>query len=367
MTKIILLDIDGVLVHPGGYRAALRATVQRFIGDVEIREDLLTDFEKRGISSEWDMSPLIVAAYWEEILSRQPQENLSDDVFIAAKQIRADPPPRLSIPNFDLVVGQYPAEAAFHAGCFPSISKALKKNLLTGTRDVRNSATMRTFQHFTLGSRHFEETYNLSAEFETESLLLKLDQSNLNDSMRAALRKDGNHLAAFTARPSHPPREADDSTLGYAPEAELALELVGLSDIPLISFGKLEYIAARHALEPETLLKPSPFQALAATLAAWTGDENSALNAAHDWHKSGRLNGAFGKLPKSFELIVVEDTLGGIRSVRAAGEIFQQAGFKVAVRAFGLTSGSEAKAAAFDNSGVPHFENWQALISGWMR
>ncbi len=63
MTKIILLDIDGVLVHPGGYRAALRATVQRFIGDVEIREDLLTDFEKRGISSEWDMSPLIVAAY----------------------------------------------------------------------------------------------------------------------------------------------------------------------------------------------------------------------------------------------------------------------------------------------------------------
>jgi len=64
---------------------------------------------------------------------------------------------------------------------------------------------------------------------------------------------------------------------------------------------------------------------------------------------------------------VVEDTLGGIRSVRAAGEIFQQAGFKVAVRAFGLTSGSEAKAAAFDNSGVPHFENWRALISGWMR
>ena len=32
MTKIILLDIDGVLVHPGGYRAALRATVNHFLG-----------------------------------------------------------------------------------------------------------------------------------------------------------------------------------------------------------------------------------------------------------------------------------------------------------------------------------------------
>jgi|GEM_PF-5258692 len=30
MTKIILLDVDGVLVRPGGYRAALRATLHRF-------------------------------------------------------------------------------------------------------------------------------------------------------------------------------------------------------------------------------------------------------------------------------------------------------------------------------------------------
>ena len=69
MTKIILLDIDGVLVHPGGYRAALRATVHRFIDpDFQIQEDLLTSMEKRGIASEWDMSPLIIASYWNSIL-----------------------------------------------------------------------------------------------------------------------------------------------------------------------------------------------------------------------------------------------------------------------------------------------------------
>jgi hypothetical protein len=365
MTKIILLDIDGVLVHPGGYRAALRATVQRFVGqDFEIQEDLLTGMEKRGISSEWDMSPLIIAAYWEDVLSRQSMTSLPDDVSAAAGEIqrlKVEPPKNLSIPEFDLLPGQYPSDAAFQAGCFPPIPETLRKNLLTGTRNVNASRTMRTFQHYTLGSKHFEETYNLQAEFETESLLLKYDHSNLDDEFHAALFQNGNHIAAFTARPSHPPQEAADSTLGYAPEAELALELVGMEDIPLIAFGKLEYIAAQHQLDPATLVKPSPFQALAATLAAWTGNELSALKAAYDWHQTGKLNSDFGKLPKDFQLIVVEDTMGGIRSTRAAGEIFQQAGFNVDVRVLGLTSGIQAKAVAFEAANVPHFENWEAI------
>ena len=65
----------------------------------------------------------------------------------------------------------------------------LRKNLLTETRNVHKSQTMRTFQHFTLGSQNFEETYNLPAEFETESLLLKYDHSNVDDSIRAALHR----------------------------------------------------------------------------------------------------------------------------------------------------------------------------------
>jgi hypothetical protein len=367
MKRIILLDIDGVLVQPGGYRAALRATVKRFIGDYVIEEELPLSMEKRSISSEWDMSPLIIAAYWEDVLARQPMENLSDSVWIAAKQIqnqRAIATKNLSVPEFELVVGQYPAETAFHEGCFSSIPAKLRNNLLTSTRDVKKSETMRAFQHFTLGSRHFEETYNLPAEFETESLLLKHDHSNINGTIRAAFSQDGNSVAAFTARPSHPPREVKDSTLGYAPEAELALELVEMKDIPLIAFGKLEYIAAQHGLDPAALVKPSPFQALAGTLAAWTGEELSALMAAHDWHETGKLNSRFSDLPRSFELVVLEDTMGGIRSVWAAGGIFQQAGYDVNVRPLGLTSGSPAKAAAFKAENVPFFENWESLLAG---
>ena len=366
MTRIILLDIDGVLVQPGGYRAALRATVQRFIGNFHIEEDLLTDLEKRGISSEWDMSPLIIAAYWDDVLAHQPMDDLADDVAMAAQQILSHPvnaPKQLSIPEFDLAVGQYPAETAYRAGYFSHIPEVLRRNLLTESRNVRKSETMRTFQQFTLGSETYEETYDLKAEFETESLLLKHDHANIEYSIRSVLLQNGNHIAAFTARPSHPPRELTDPTLGYAPEAELALELVGMTNIPLIAFGKLEYIAAQHELDPATLVKPSSFQALAGTLAAWTGEELSALQAAYGWCVTGKLNSRFSELPKSFELIVVEDTMGGIHSARAAGAILQKTGFDVTVKAYGLTSGIAAKKLAFEQADVPYFDSWDELIA----
>lgn len=366
MKRIILLDIDGVLVQPGGYRAALRATVKRFIGDYVIEEDVPVSMEKRGISSEWDMSPLIIAAYWEDVLSRQPMENLSDDPVIAGEQIqkqrKVEEPKHLSIPAFELMDGQYPVDAAYEQGCFASIPSELRKNLMSESRDVYKSHTFRTFQHFTIGSETFGSTYQLPAEFEAQSLLMTEDKANVSADIRERLRHERNSLVGFTARPSRPPREWDGSQVGYAPEAELGLELAGLAGIPLMSFGKLEFIAAQHGLNPATLMKPSPFHALAGIFAAWTGEELSALQATYDWHGTGTLNGRFSELPKSFELIVVEDTMGGVRSARAAGKILREAGFDVTVRALGLTSGMAAKAAAFEAAGVPHFEDWESLM-----
>jgi hypothetical protein len=369
MIKIILLDIDGVLVQPVGYRAALRATVAHFLGtQFEVQEDLLTGLEKHGISSEWDMAPLIIASYWTDILARQPMQDLPADIFLAMKMIqgqrKVDWPTQLSIPEFELVNGQYPAESALQAGYFESIPLALRKSLLSGTRSIQSSHTMRVFQHYTLGSAHFEKTYRLTPQIDTESFLLTHDRSNINDEVRSKLLQPNHHLAAFTARPSGPPREVTGSIIGYAPEAELALELVNLQDIPLIAFGKLEYLASQYGLDPASLIKPSPFQALAAALAAWTREEWTSLKATNEWRERNTLNNVFKKLPEKFELIVVEDTMGGIRSVRSAGEILQNAGFDVHVRPVGLTSGNLAKAAAFQQAGVQYFESWSSLIQG---
>jgi len=68
------------------------------------------------------------------------------------------------------------------------------------------------------------------------------------------------------------------------------------------------------------------------------------------------------QLPETLDLIVVEDTMGGIRSVRAAGEVLIQAGLDVNVRAIGLTDGSAVKASTFKNVGVQYFQNWGSLI-----
>ncbi len=133
----------------------------------------------------------------------------------------------------------------------------------------------------------------------------------------------------------------------------------------MIAHGRLKYLAAQHDLDAATLEKPSPFHALAAVLAAWTGEELTALQAANHWYETQSLNGKFVRLPRTFELIVVEDTMGGVRSVLAAGEILKASGFNVTVRPFGLTLGDEAKAARRSRSAsVPYYSDWESIIDG---
>jgi len=371
MTKVVLLDIDGVLVHHGGYRAALHATLNHFVSlmglsHFDFTEEELADLEKRGIFSEWDMVPILLGALWNDILSRPPKLDLPSDLSSAAveigRNINGYRPGKLFVPEFDLIPGRYPAESAFRSGCFPSIPVNLQSSLLHDSRNVGYSQTTRLFQHYSLGSRVFSDTYNLPAELETESLLLTHDRSYLNDSIRAKLCQPDIYLAALTARPSAAPREIKDANPSYPPEAEIALKLVGLPDIPLIGFGKLQYLAFQRGLDASALIKPSPVHALAAIAAALTGNEWIALQSACDWHQTGKLNGVFANLPQSFELLVVEDTLGGIRSVQSAGEILRDSGFNVVVRTFGLTSGSTTKAAAFEQFEIPHFANWETMI-----
>lgn len=368
MTKIILLDIDGVLVAPAGYRAALHATLNYFarlmgLSHFEFPEEKIAELEGKGITSEWDMVPLLLAALWNEILARHGADNIPADPSAAAVEIGKyvnGNTLHLFIPEIELVVGEFPTETALKQNLFPNVPLELRRNLFHQSRDAHHSHATRLFQHYSLGSKVFSETYNLPAEIETESMLLTYDRSNLNDAIREKLRGKKNHLCAFTARPSAPPREIKETLRGYPPEAELGLELVGLSDIPVIGYGKLEYIATQRGLDAMTMLKPAPAQALAAIVAAWMGNELAGLASACDWMQTNEVK---MNLPRKFDLIVVEDTLGGIRSVKSAGEILRRSGFDVTVKAFGLTSGSAAKAEAFKREGVSYFEDWNALTS----
>ena len=124
MTRILLLDADGVMVRPAGYREALRATVNYFVDSpLPLEEESLTELERRQITSEWDMAPLLIATYWNDVLSRQPMPDLPDDVNSAARYIRrqrnVDAPARVTVPEFHLQPGKYPARSAYEFGLFP--------------------------------------------------------------------------------------------------------------------------------------------------------------------------------------------------------------------------------------------------------
>lgn len=372
MKKVILLDVDGVLVSPGGYRAALHATLNYFAGlmgapHFDFHEEKIAELEKRGIFSEWDMVPVLLGAAWNDILAKVGNEHLPSDLKSAAieigRRMNGYMPGDLIIPDFEILPNVYPTESALQHGCFPHLPAELRRNLLHDSRNVHFSQTTRLFQHFSLGSRVFSEAYNLPAEVETESFLQTHDTSNLSPKTLSKLQQPNIHLASITARPSAPPKDVTTSHIGYAPEAEAALELVGLADTPLIGYGRLEYYEKQFGVAAASLLKPSPVQSLAAVAAAFTGAEWPSIQAAAEWQASGRLNSIFSSLPREFELIVVEDTMGGIRSAQAAGDVLQKNGFDVKVHALGLTSGSRAKIDAFDKAGIVHFETWETLIA----
>ena len=78
--------------------------------------------------------------------------------------------------------------------------------------------------------------------------------------------------------------------------------------------------------------------------------------------QTGKLGGVFNDLPREFDLIVVEDTMGGIRSTLAAGETLMKNGFEIRARAIGLTGGNKSKAEAFSNAGVEYAVDWAELL-----
>ena len=75
--KILLLDIDGVLVQPAGYRMATEATCQYFLEKGGITNsisytEIYSLFEAQRVTSEWDMVPLTLLMVFNAISEIDP-------------------------------------------------------------------------------------------------------------------------------------------------------------------------------------------------------------------------------------------------------------------------------------------------------
>ena len=379
---LLLLDVDGVLVHPVGYKNALRATVDYFtvqMGQPSMgpTNDEIAIFEACGLTNEWDSSAMCLSLLLLAALEqRSDLYRDSLDEMLAA--IRAE---GVSLPRPDFMAAARRIHAHHSDGHFPAASylKLLAEEiaathiplfttLLGNVYDVSGTPTTRIFQTYTLGSTRFADTYHQSAPFESESLLATHDVPLLNatnrDRLLAWQRDPAHGVTIYTARPSLPPADLPDPSFsvppdgqvtGYAPEAELAADLLGVDgQMPLIGQGRVGWLAIQQGRGAGDYIKPSPVQALAGIGAAFSGTETDSLHAAVALYERGDLIGPLAELRDQasekhpVRVVVFEDSTGGIRATRDAVAHLTQVGLNAQFEAVGVSPNVDKRAALHD-------------------
>jgi hypothetical protein len=358
---LLLFDIDGVLIHPQGYKESLRATVDYFAAQmgqspVGLTYEENAFFEACGMTNEWISGPMVVAAMLVDAVSQRPDlaRPTLDETLAAIREsgICIRRPELIGLSrevlarNPEGVHTEEPVLAYLAERAVPALHAVLSELL----EDIHppDAPVARIFQHYTLGHELFAETYGMPPEFETESFLVKEDRSALTPEIKRRLQDliaaDNYGMVALTARPSLPPADLspeERATLDrerYPPEGELALELLGLeADLPLIASGRMIWLSTQRNQGSHTYVKPSPVHALAAIGAARTGHEKAALEAAATLVEEGCLEEPLARLEgETTRVVVFEDATGGIQAGRRAVEMLNAAGIEAGFEAVGV-------------------------------
>ncbi|HEY4689946.1 MAG TPA: hypothetical protein VIK33_11585 [Anaerolineae bacterium] len=376
--NILLFDIDGVLVDDRGYRAGVAATVNHFCrlmgqGDLAPDAEAIEVFHAHGYTNEWDICPLAIGSIIASALRANPDLPLTpaplNEVLAQFRPVRIAPidyrewvsatrdrpgrPSERALAMLNDAVADLPLSGSAR----PAVASAFVQ-LLTDPYDFPNAPVTQVFQEYTLGSSLFEEVYRTRPHFELTSLLYDEDRSALSPSGNALLRelvKGGACVCVYTARPSLPPSDTIDWAVegirvpaGFPPEAELAMILVDLNNLPLIAMGRMQWLAARVGSKVEYLTKPAPVQALAAIFAAVLRGESEALRAAYRVVSEGDSTSmpiALWREPA--EVWLVEDAVLGIHAAIGAVDLLRKRGVSARLHTLGIaTGGPKAEALA---------------------
>lgn len=380
---IALLDLDGVLILPYGYRASVNASMQYLVEKMGIHietpvEEIAPLFEALGITCEWDMLALLTAILFDAVAEqgrgKLPSMGLAEALewceAHAPRQLQVDFKAKVQALSPHLVYAPIPAESVYlarqkGAGLFPHLDHQLFLNeLLCETRELEKTLTSVLFQNLVLGDRVFAETYSAAPIISTPSFLEKYDlpalESETSQRLMALWRAGRLHLSVFTARPSLPPRDVEAVSGGYSPEAEMAVDLVGLSGIPIMGYGRLQWLAGQTGESADAFLKPAPVQALAALRAALTREEAQSLLWARKVQSDSRGN-LCSDLPQEIDLHVFEDSAIGITAARHAANLLNGAGIKAELHCWGIAKHPD-KVAALRRVGADIFADVNAAM-----
>jgi hypothetical protein len=386
-----LFDLDGVLIRPGGYRESLRRTVAHFsrlagYADRPLEESTIEAFEAQGITCEWDIAGICILADIFTLWRADPALHLPDDLESCWERLRADDRTRPEPDYADWArrIGAFgggsPAASAMkfflqevgRANPDPERLGELENVinlLLAHPREFARSPVMRHFQQYTLGSRAYADHYRVQPEIETPSLLAELDRPAVSVQSRDRILElhRGKRITAavITARPCRPQNIADDPT-DYPPEAEIALRIIGLKDLPLAGAGHMQWLARRHGQLIDAYLKPSPVHSLAAFALALGDGEGTALESARAFVEEGKLLPPLDRLrAEPADILIFEDSPTGVVGTQSAVDLLIRARCPCRLSILGVAAGGE-KRAVLESLGAKVFETTdEAMAFGW--
>lgn len=356
---LLLFDLDEVLVCPIGYDEAMRAAIEYFAHQMGLdfpgpTDEEIAAFHAYGMTNEWLSGAMCLAALVVEAAAAQPariRPSLADTMdALRESGVSCSRPDFAAVAEaiFRRTSGGIhtpgPIFAALSERVVPELHPVLTEVLSTIRPPEAPFALI--FQQLALGHRQFSDVYRIEPTLESDSYLA-LDRPALNPEVRERLRRavQSDHCGAviYSARPSLPPKGLPSQELeaidrqNYPPEAEMAANVAGLSDLPMTAAGRMLWLAGRHGKTLDAYTKPSPVQALAAIAAAMTGDEIAGLEAAAQFVEEGQLVGPLAQVAGERTCVVVfEDSSGGIQAARQAAGLLQAAGAAIRVNGVGI-------------------------------
>ncbi|MCK5313686.1 MAG: hypothetical protein KAJ53_01120 [Anaerolineales bacterium] len=371
--KILLLDMDGVLIKPLGYHKALQETVRLIAGSLGFADTKMTSkdilaFESAGVSSEWDSAAICAALLLEKAwdykktqqypisLTEPPKNNIDyaspDFQTFAARMNQADLSEFRPLKRAERLL----TEQSNHHN---SNQKRQLRAILRNARGADGSLTHNTFQELVLGSQTYTRIFDHPTALNTNSYLLRYDRPNLSSHTRAFLNKwlkvPYHQAIIFTSRPSKP-----ISGTFSTPEAELGAEQVGLENLPILGLGGLAWLSERLERSYQAFLKPSPVHVLSALQLALGASLENALTKAAKLVEGGQFDSSWKGL-NGAQVWVFEDTSGGLQSAIAAQTILREHGIVINISLNGIAN-DRAKVQALQEVGAKTKPNLNAAL-----
>ena len=362
--KVLLFDVDGVLVEPIAYKEAVKKTLEilcNAIG-VENTDSLIPSgsdiafMESRGIRNLWDMTNIVFGLILQNLFKQHGLPELDPDLpieeqlnSIGARSVKVSCPDYLKFSQLITEAdSNHPPEQTLkilNVATNASMQSVLEA-FLQYTRSPNYSFGTSLYQNIILGTVEFEDTYHRPCHILCQSLLRLRDKCYLSsaylEKLKELRKRDDLRMAVYSNRSSHAPGDIDPIP-GFAPEAEIAVHSAGLSDLPLVGMGMMVWLAAMHEEQPEDLAEPNLTHALSTLLAALSGKSNSkALELAYSF---ARLNTANLELPdlkdQQLEVFVFEDTVSGIKPMLKLADTLRSNGYSISVTPLGIASDDE--------------------------